>query len=70
MKDFYNELMPILASYKTAFEEEYKNLNSNNKDWRRKHEGEDCENFTMKMWAISAPYITLDIIKNLYLDKR
>lgn len=70
MENLYDELMPILASYKTVLEKEYKNLNKDNKNWRKEHGGEDCESSIMKMWAISAPYTTLDIIKHLYLDKK
>lgn len=70
MKKFYEELFPILGSYKAILDEEYQKLKERNDIWRKEHDGEDNDNYVMKMWAIAAPFNTLEIIKGLYINKK
>ena len=48
---------------------EFNSLKKNNEKWKNEHNGKDCDAFIKKMWAISAPYDTVDIIDDLYVNR-
>lgn len=66
VKELYDKVFPILSSYKEPLKKEFEKLNKYRQEWEKKHPGEEHDNTTLKIWAISAPFTALDILKELY----
>lgn len=69
MKQFKEELEIFLAPWEEPLMKEFNSLKKNNENWKSTHNGKDCDAFVKKMWAISAPYDTVEIIDNLYVNR-
>lgn len=66
VKEMYNTVFPILASYKEPFMEECKKLKEIRAAWEKEHPGEEFDSANLKLWALSAPFTALDMLNELY----
>ena len=69
-KELADGLESFLAPYKDIMIKEFKSLDKNNENWKKSHNGEDCEAFIKKQWAISAPFNALKIYRDLYVNRK
>ena len=66
VKELYNKVFPILASYREPLKKEYLRLKEYCDVWEKEHDGEECDSAVMRMWAISAPLTAMDMLNELY----
>lgn len=69
LEQFANEFEELLEPYKGVMQKEFNNLNKNNEKWKADHNGEGCQAFEEKMWALSAPVEIIKIIRKLYVNR-
>lgn len=66
VQKMYEKVFPIIASYKEPLMKEAERLKEYRALWEKEHSGEEHSNSTLKLWAISAPFTALEILKELY----
>ena len=69
MKEFKDGLESFLSPWEDRLRKEFDSLKKNNETWKEGHNGKDCDAFVKKMWAISAPFDTVEIIDQLYVNR-
>lgn len=69
LEQFANEFEVLLTPYKEVMLKEFNSLNKNNEKWKAEHNGEGCQAFEEKMWALSAPVEIIKIIRKLYVNR-
>lgn len=66
IKELYDKIFPILASYKEPLMKEYNELKEHRATREKENPREDNATLNFKLWALSAPFTALEILKELY----